>query len=108
MTDRETSPNVSFFSTAQGRIVAALSIIALLGGIAAEGVSIWRNIQEAKTATEVANFANRRQQAEAEKAKAEVCSARLKNVADSTGLNVMTSLLAKIMRECEPYLRQTP
>ena len=42
-----------FFSTVQGKLITALTIIAFVLGIAAEGVSLYRNVMETHTATEV-------------------------------------------------------
>ena len=54
-----------FFSTVQGKLISALTIIALVLGIAAEGVSLYRNVMETHTSTQVSINAKDRQDAEA-------------------------------------------
>ena len=55
-----------FLNTLSGKVIAILTIIALVFGVVAEGVSIYRNGEEAKTATETANNAAKLKLAEAE------------------------------------------
>ena len=55
-----------FLNTLSGKVIARLTIIALVFGVVAEGVSIYRNGEEAKTATETANNAAKLKLAEAE------------------------------------------
>ncbi len=61
--DRE--ERAAFFATAQGKIISALIIIAVVLGIAAEGVTIYRNVMESKTAAETAHNATAQKEAEA-------------------------------------------
>jgi len=66
----------TFLNSLQGKIIAVLTIITLVFGIVAEGVLIYRNGAEAKTATETANNAAKLKLAEAQKAAAEAEAAR--------------------------------
>lgn len=66
----------AFFSTVQGKLISALAVIALVLGIAAEGVSLYRNVKETHTVAEVSINANLRQEAEADKAAEDARSAK--------------------------------
>jgi hypothetical protein len=53
-----------FFATLQGKLIASLTIVALVMGVVMEGISIWRNLMETHTSTEVSINAKDRQDAE--------------------------------------------
>ena len=94
-----------FFSTVQGKLITALTIIALVLGIAAEGVSLYRNVMETHTATEVSINSTERQDADTKRAKAESCSARLKYMAELSTLEELQHPGKKwddLNRECDP------
>ncbi len=94
-----------FFSTVQGKLITAMTIIALVLGIAAEGVSLYRNVMETHTATEVSINSTERQDADTKRAKAESCSARLKYMAESSTLEELQHPGKKwddLNRECDP------
>lgn len=95
----------AFLATVQGKLISGLTIIALVLGIAAEGVSLYRNLKETHTATEVSINSTLRQEAEAKRAKAESCSARLKYLAELSTLEELQHPGKKwddLKRECDP------
>ncbi len=96
------SERAAFFATARGKLISALAVVALVLGIVAEGVSIYRNIRETHTATEVSINSDARQDAEAKKAKAEQCSAQSKALIDTVPMNRLPEALEALQRECDP------
>ena len=54
-----------FLNTLYGKLIAVLTIIALGMGIVMEGVSMYRNIRETQTATQVAVNAQAQKSADA-------------------------------------------
>lgn len=99
------SDRAQFFSTAQGRVIALLGIVSLMGGIAAEGVSIWRNINETITSREIAVNAKARQDAEAKQARDQECIARMEKATKYATLEEL--LKGDIdLGDCDPHYEE--
>ena len=95
-----------FFSTLQGKLIAALTIIALSDGCRhGRHFNLGRNLMETHTSTEVSMNSELRQKADAEKAKAKSCSARMKYMVKSSTLEELEHPGKKwddLKRECDP------
>ena len=66
------SERAAFFSTARGKLISALAVVALVVGIAAEGVIGWKNKVETDVASATASYADKLKAAEAEIAELKV------------------------------------